>query len=181
MARPVHEIRLPPFKVALFIFVILIFISLSFLAGYKAGISAAKENSSGKKKFVRSSWKEVYQLEPQQPPQPQPRKPTTISRPAGEEKPVIEKKPKKEAPKREEITGNYAVQVAAFTSKERADREAERFRRKGYHISILIEVTSGKKFYKVLVGPYKTLEEARSVKRKLEREEKKKLLLRRLS
>ncbi len=180
MTRPVHEVRLPPFKIALFIFVVLIFISLSFLAGYKAGVSATKEEKPSEKKFISSSWKEVYQLE-QQPPQAQSKKPAVVEKPVQGKKTLLKSKPGRKATLKKEITGNYAVQVAAFTSKERANREAERYRRKGYHTSILIEVTSGKKFYKVLVGPYKTLEEARVIKKRLEREEKKKLLLRRLN
>ena len=180
MTRPVHEIRLPPFKVALFIFVILIFISLSFLAGYKAGISTAEEKKPEKKKFITSNWKEVYQLESQQLSRPISKKSTT-QQPRAEKKPGTKSKAEGTVPEGKVSTGNYAVQVAAFTSKERADREAERFRKRGYSTSILIEVTSGKKFYKVLVGPYKSYEEARAVKRKLEKEEKKKLLLRRLS
>ncbi len=185
MPGPVHEVRLQPFKIVLFIFVILLFVSLSFLAGYRAGSSGKTEE-----KMKQVSWEEAYSLQPsgeeaspaqqqtvQEEKQLQPEK----KAPEKEKQQLTEKEATAsgESPAEARISG-YVVQVAAFRSQKSALSVAEKYRQKGYPAFVRQETIRGRKLFKVYIGPFSSSQQARSMKKRLERKERKKFLLRRL-
>ena len=187
MAGPVHEIRLQPFKVVLFIFVILLFVSLSFLAGYKAGSSGKKEE-----KLKPVSWEEAYSLQPageqasltSEGPEQQSAEQLPAAAESAEkteaEKAVRSKSSGIEEASTPPSGGGYAVQVAAFRAKEGALRVAEKYRKQGYSAFVKQETVRGRRLYKVYIGPFPTKQRAVKVKSQLEKKERKKFLLRRL-
>jgi TolA-binding protein len=95
-----------------------------------------------------------------------------------EEKKVVEAKPKEE-PKDDPKTTNtassgpyFSVQVGAYATKASADNITEQLKKK-YTVDIIqTKVSGGKSIYKVLVGKFKTRDEAVKIAQKLNSEEK---------
>ncbi len=66
----------------------------------------------------------------------------------------------------------YVLQVASFKHKELALRLKNRLRQKGYNAYIILNLINGERFYRVMIGRYKDIYEARSEIKRINLEEK---------
>lgn len=66
----------------------------------------------------------------------------------------------------QESVGKYTVQVGAFAKEDEAKSRAERLKQKGYSAFYVPGVVGGKTWYRVNVGTYSTLDEAKRANEK---------------
>lgn len=70
--------------------------------------------------------------------------------------------------RRKVAQGAYAIQESSFQSRQRAERRAQHLEKKGLPVQVVAARLDGKgKYYRVLVGPYTNLAEARKTERML--------------
>jgi tetratricopeptide (TPR) repeat protein len=82
---------------------------------------------------------------------------TTVEKQAAKEKPTVMKS-KGTVPK---FATNFTVQVGAFSTLQNAGELKAKFEKEGYQSSIFTIVSNGKKLFKVWVGEFQTVDEAR--------------------
>jgi len=59
-------------------------------------------------------------------------------------------------------TGLFSLQVGAYTALTNADRQKKFFEERGYTAEVISRVRDGRSMYVVLVGAYKTYDEAKA-------------------
>ncbi len=136
------------------------------------------------------SWEEAYSLQPSGEETASVEEQTVREEKPPETEEKATEKVKQALPNKESETvrkppaevqpAGYVVQVAAFRSQKSALGVAEKYRKKGYPAFVRQETVRGRNLFKVYIGPYPSSQQAKSVKKRLERKEKKKFLLRRL-
>jgi len=62
---------------------------------------------------------------------------------------------------------SYALQIGAFSDKSRAVSQLELMRNKGYPVYIKEKMVHSEKLYRVLLGPYESMSEAKRVKKEV--------------
>ena len=163
----------------LLIAVILIGIFLFYL-GYQAGKSSLESQSIASKlsNDVKTT-EEIKITEETSKPEKQ-KKQTMIT----EEMKLHDKTPQQKILKKEKINGKpiqkksyYSVQVGAFLNQSNAKKYADKFIKLGYPTEILSTIKENKKLFRVRVGNFPTLEEAKQEKTKLEKMEKSKFTI----
>ena len=161
----------------LLVAIILIGIFL-FSLGYKAGKSSIKEPTESSKLAENFQNPEEIKIVKERPVKTKDKKESGITE---EEKRFNQKSLKKKLPKKEQIKGKtikrepyYSIQVGAFSLFYNAKKYSERFAKLGYQTEILSTIKSSKKLFRVRVGNFKNLNDAKTEKQKLENMEKKK-------
>ncbi len=99
-----------------------------------------------------------------EPPAPQPATPTIVPLPPpAATQPATDGEP---AP----ATPAWAIQLGAFSTRENADREVARLRKRGYAAFVLEYRASGKVLYRVRVGPEQDRERAVAIAERLRKD-----------
>ena len=75
------------------------------------------------------------------------------------------------AAKAGDAVGGHLVQVTALGERSKAEAVAKRLSAKGYKASVVAPGPRGGRMYRVVVGRFKSLQEAEAAKRRLEKEE----------
>lgn len=161
----------------LLVAIILIGIFL-FSLGYKAGKSSIKESTTSSK-FTKDFQKpEEIKIVKEKPVKIKGKKESGITE---EEKRFNQKSLKKIYPEKEQIKGKtikrepyYSIQVGAFSLFYNAKKYSEKFAKLGYQTEILSTIKNSKKLFRVRVGNFKNLNDAKKEKQKLENMEKRK-------
>lgn len=98
-------------------------------------------------------------------------KEVTIPPPEITDKPVQEKIQKKEEIKqKEELTGEYAIQVVAYNDREKARAMVKRLKSEGFNAFVEEGKSGNKRIFRVKIGYYRTREAAEKVLKELKKE-----------
>ena len=68
------------------------------------------------------------------------------------------------------VNAEYTIQLGVFGIKENADKLSAEFKTKGYVVKVLEKIIDQKKYYVVQSGSFRSYEEARKLREKLEKE-----------
>jgi cell division septation protein DedD len=96
---------------------------------------------------------------PEEEQKPQQR-PAAIPPPAA--KPAPAQQPAAESPAAAAEVGTFSLQVGAYTALTNADRQKKYFEERGYPVEVISRVRDGRSLYLVLVGSYRTYDEAKA-------------------
>jgi cell division protein FtsN len=166
----------------LLVAIILIGIFL-FSLGYKAGKSSMKDPIKSSKLAENFQNPEEIKIVKEKPVKTNDKKKSGIIE---EEKMFNQKSLKKTTPKKEQIKGKtikrepyYSIQVGAFSLFYNAKKYSEKFGKLGFQTEILSTIKNNKKLFRVRVGNFKNIQDAKREKQKLENMEKKKFTIER--
>ncbi|MDR3641799.1 MAG: D-alanyl-D-alanine carboxypeptidase [Humidesulfovibrio sp.] len=63
--------------------------------------------------------------------------------------------------------GEYAIQESSFQSRQKAERRAQHLEKKGLPVKVVATKLGGSKWYRVLVGPYASIDAAKKTREKM--------------
>lgn len=163
----------------LLIAIILIGIFLFYL-GYQAGRSSLKSQTIASKLQNDIKTTEEIKITEETSKAEKQKKQTMIT----EEMKLHDQSAKQQISKKEKINGKpiqkksyYSIQVGAFLDQSNAKKYADKFIKLGYPTEILSTIKEKKKLFRVRVGNFPTLKEAKKEKTKLEKMEKSKFTI----
>jgi D-alanyl-D-alanine carboxypeptidase len=81
--------------------------------------------------------------------------------------PAEEDKPALNLVQRKTGKGSYAIQESSFQSRQKAERRAQHLEKKGLPVKVVATKLGGSKWYRVLVGPYASVDAAKKTREKM--------------